>query len=46
MGTYGRICYLALLDGNIEVDTNENAFPSEREVSNGELVREGHDGRR
>jgi hypothetical protein len=36
--THGRICDLALLLGDIEVDTNEDTLSLEVKVSNGQFV--------
>lgn len=44
--THGRVGDLALLNGNVEVDANEDTLALEVEVCNGELVGEGHGGGR
>ena len=41
-GTHCRVCDLALLHGDIEVDANEDALALEVKVGDGELVRNGH----
>jgi hypothetical protein len=42
--TYGRVGDFAVLDGDIEIDADENALSGKVEVSDGEFVRERHGG--
>lgn len=42
MLAYGGVGNLVILDGNVEVNANENALPFEIEVLDGELVGERH----
>jgi hypothetical protein len=44
--TYSGICDFTFLDGNVEVNTNKNTLSFEIEVSDSELVGEGHGGQR
>lgn len=44
MGAYGGVGDLAILDGDVEIDTDEDTLALEVEVLDGELVGDGHGG--